>query len=192
MFLVIPEDPRKDKQVLKPIIKAMMRFLNRPYANVEVCEDPILGGVSEALKWERIKDIISDYDWGVDLFLLCIDRDGKEGRRGQLDKIEVLASGAMKHGHHFLAENAWQEIEVWVLAGHDLPDGWNWRSIRDEIDLKEIYFEPFIAQHGLTEAPGGGRKKLAEEAAHHYNRIRQRCPEDIGMLEMRIRRLIGD
>ncbi len=189
--LVIPEDPRKDKQLLKPIVTAMMRSLNKPYAKVEICEHPILGGVGEALKWDRIKEIIDDYDWGVDLFLLCVDRDGNAGRRVRLNEIETRASATMKNEHCFLAENAWQEVEVWVLAGHDLPDGWSWKAIRDETELKEIYFEPFVVQRGLTEAPGGGRKTLAEEAARHYNRIRQRCPEDVGALEDRIRAWIG-
>jgi len=190
-ILVIPEDPRKDKLVLKPIITAMMRFLNKPHANVLICEDPILGGVDEALKWERIREIIEMYDWGIDLFLLCIDRDGQAGRRVRLNEIETLATGILKSDHCFLAENAWQEIEIWVLAGHNLPREWNWSVMRSEATLKETYFEPFIDQRSLVETLGGGRKRLAEEAAHHYRRIRQRCPEDIGALEGRIREWLG-
>ncbi len=189
--MVIPEDPRKDKKLLKPIITAMMRFLEKPYVRVEICEDPVLGGVGEALKWERIKEIVEEYDWEVDLFLLCIDRDGVAGRRARLDEIEASASKILRPRHCFLAENAWQEVEIWVLAGHDLPHHWVWRDIRAEIDLKEKYFEPFLRQHLLNEAPADGRRILAEEAARHYSRIRQRCPEDVGALEERIREWIG-
>lgn len=56
--LVIPEDFRKDQYVLKPIIKAMMAQLGKPRAKVRVCSDPLLGGVTEALKWDRIKQIL--------------------------------------------------------------------------------------------------------------------------------------
>ncbi len=49
--LVIPEDFRKDQYVLKPIIQKMMQAIGLS-ARVEVCRDPLLGGVGEALKWE--------------------------------------------------------------------------------------------------------------------------------------------
>jgi hypothetical protein len=89
----------------------------------------------------------------------------------------------------FLAENAWQEIEVWALAGHDLPRGWNWQEVRVEPNSKEVYFEPYTRQRGLSLEPGGGRKTLAEQAAQRYARIRQRCPEDVANLENRVRAL---
>ncbi len=55
--LVIPEDFRKDQYMLKPILTAMLRTLERP-VRLEVCQDPLLGGIGEALKWERIQEII--------------------------------------------------------------------------------------------------------------------------------------
>ncbi|WP_281181280.1 hypothetical protein [Chloroflexus islandicus] len=39
----------------------------------------------------------------------------------------------------------------------------------------------------MSDEPGGGRRTLGQEAARRYERIRQRCPEDIGELERRIR-----
>lgn len=77
------------------------------------------------------------------------------------------------------------EIEVWVLAGHNLPSDWNWQVIRNEVNPKETYFFPFAEQRNLLDAPGEGRKTLAEEAARRYDRIRQLCPEDIAELEDR-------
>jgi hypothetical protein len=183
--LVIPEDFRKDQYMLKPILTAMLRTLGRP-VRLEVCQDPLLGGVSEALKWERIQEIIEQYAWKVNLFLLCVDRDGQAGRRSALDAIEERARRILPTGSRFLAENAWQEIEVWVLAGHDLPAGWHWRAIRDEPNPKERYYRPFADLRGTLESPGEGRRQLAEEAARRYARIRQLCPEDIGNLEQRI------
>lgn len=183
--LVIPEDFRKDQYMLKPILTAMLRGLDRT-VRVEVCQDPLLGGVSEAFKWERIHAIIEQYAWKVQLFLLCVDRDGLAGRRVALDAIEQQARAILPVGAHLLAENAWQEIEVWVLAGHDLPDAWNWRAIRDEPNPKEVYYRPFASLRGVQLHPGEGRRQLAEEAARRYARIRTLCPEDIGHLERRI------
>jgi hypothetical protein len=185
--LVIPEDFRKDQYMLKPIVMAMMKEVGKPKARVRVCQDPLLGGISEALKWERIEEIINRYKGMVNLFLLCVDRDGKTGRRQALDNIEQLTCGILTSDRLFLAENAWQEIEVWVLAGHQLPVDWNWQAIRQEINPKETYFLPFVQQHNLLDSPGEGRKTLAESAAQQYSRIRQLCSEDIVVLENRIK-----
>jgi hypothetical protein len=188
--LVIPEDFRKDQYMLKPIIKAMLAEVGRSNAKVEVCHDPLLQGVRQALDWGRIEDIISRYPM-VDLFLLCVDRDGESGRRTQLDTIEGRANDLLSsRSRKLLAENAWQEIEVWVLAGHDLPNEWNWADIRQERDPKEAYFLPFAQERGLLNEPGEGRRTLAEEAAHRYRRIRQLCPEDVAALDTRVQEWI--
>lgn len=184
--LVIPEDFRRDQYMLKPIITAMIRATGMS-ARVEICRDPLLGGVSEALKWERIQDIIEQYKWQVQLFRLCVDRDGIAGRRSSLDRIEQNAARVFPSNCLLLAENAWQEIEVWVLAGHDLPNEWNWQDIRSEPDAKERFYEPFARMREVIDMPGEGRGKLAEQAARRYPRIRQLCPEDIAALEERIR-----
>ena len=105
--LVIPEDFRKDQYVLKPIIAAMLDAVGRP-ARVEVFQDPLLGGVEQALNWQRIRDIIEQYDWKVQLFLLCVDRDGKEGRRAALDQLEQKAAALLPVGRVLLGENALQ------------------------------------------------------------------------------------
>ncbi len=137
--LVTPEDFRKDQYILKPIITAMLDALGRS-ARVEVCQDPLLGGVEQALNWHRIRDIIEQYARKVRLFLLCVDRDGKEGRRAALDGLERKAAEVLPTGRILVGKNAWQEVEVWVLAGHDLPGDWSWSAIRAHSDSKEAYF----------------------------------------------------
>jgi hypothetical protein len=186
--LVIPEDFRKDQYMLQPIIDAMMRSKGK-IAHVRVCQDPLLGGISQALKWERIKEIIERYKGMVDLFLLCVDRDGEVNRKKALDNLEYKAQGMLPNDRLFLAENAWQEIEVWVLAGHDLPVDWVWKDVRAEISPKEIYFLPLAQQRNLLNEPGEGRKTLAQEAVRRYPRICQLCPE-IAELESRIRQFV--
>ena len=118
----------------------------------------------------------------TDIFILCIDRDGCAGRRQSLDGLEA----EFHDGQTFLAENAWEEIETWVLAGLDLPPSWNWKTIRAEVRVKETYFEPLVARHNLSKTPGGGRRPLGEEASRRVVAIRQKCPEDFDILARRL------
>jgi len=182
--LVIPEDFRKDQYMLKPIIESMLKARGKA-AKVRICADPLLGGIDQALKWERIKEITERYRGMVDLFLLCVDRDGDKNRKTKLNAIEAQAASLLPAGKSFLAENAWQEIEVWVLAGHTLPADWSWRKVRLEVHPKEDYFLPFAEGLKLLDTPGEGRKVLAREAARQYHRIRTLCSEVAG-LEKRI------
>lgn len=188
--LVIPEDFRKDQFILKPIVSALLRAVARPRANVQVCRDPLLGGIGEALKWDRIAEVIDRYRGMVDLFLLCVDRDGDAGRRERLDQLEQFASDALPSDCLFIAENAWQEIEVWVLAGLDIPSTWSWRDVRAEVNPKERYFQPLAAKRRVAQGPGGGRKALAEQAARRFDRIEQLCPEDIGSMKQHLTDLL--
>lgn len=185
--LVIPEDFTRDQYILKPIIEAICKQLQKPRAKVTICRDPQLGGIDRATNWKQITQILERYVM-YDLFLLCIDRDGKVGRRSKLDKLEQLAQGILPVQSAFFAENAWQEIEVWVLAGHDLPPDWQWQEIRQETDPKERFFLPFAQGRGLPiNELELIYKTLAREAASRYNtRIRKLCPEDIVVLENKI------
>jgi len=183
--LIIPEDFRKDQHVLKPIVTAILQQLGRSRATVLVCRDPLLGGVGQALKWERIEEIIERYRGMTDLFLLCIDRDGDQHRHVRLDAITTRATGLLPQRRGFFAAQAWQEVEVWLLAGHDLPARWIWKQVRDDLDPKERYYLPFAAHRGLVDAPAEGRATLGAESARRYSRIRQLCPE-VAELEGRI------
>lgn len=180
--LIIPEDSRKDKDILKPLFESLFRSIGKPRARIQVCENPVLGGVVEALKSERIREIVSDNEGMTDIFILCVDRDGREGRRERLNELEEEFGNAQT----FFAENAWEEIETWVLAGLELPTGWNWTAVREEVEVKERYFEPLAAQRGVADALGGGRKALGEEAARNIPAIRRKCPEDFDALARRL------
>ena len=185
--LILAEDFVKDEFLLQPIIQAMMKSVGKPKAKVKVCRDPRFHGTSEALKWEYIEQALSRHRGMVDLFLLCVDRDGNAHRQVVLGNLENQAKTVIGRGHAFLAENAWQEVEVWLLMGHDLLPKWDWKKIREEIHPKETYYRPFAESRGVLDLPGESRDKLAREAASHYDRIRVRCKEDIQRLEIRIR-----
>src|SRR4029079_17619456 len=163
-----------------------------PQVQVRVCRDPLLGGVNEALKWERIAPILDRYRGMFDAFLLVVDRDGMENRHRQLHSLEEQARQLLPPTGLFLAVQAFQEVEVWALAGMlDLPKSWRWAAIRSERDCKERFFLPYVQSRGLEWAPFGGRLDLGREAAGRYPRVRQLCPEDLGELEQRLRAQIS-
>ncbi len=183
--LVIPEDFRKDQYLLKPLFKRLFSDMGKRKVRIRVCQDPRLGGVDEALKSERIREVVDRYDGMTDIFILCIDRDGIQGRRSRLTQIE----GELCGGRDFLAENAWEELETWVLAGLDLPQDWRWADVRAEVHVKERYFEPLAEQRGVADGPGGGRNALGKEAARRIAAIRRKCPEDFDALARRLESL---
>ena len=180
--LIIPEDFRKDQYILEPLFSRLMRTYHRTSAHILICRDPLLGGVREALKSERIAEILEKYEGMIDIFILCVDRDGIVGRRQRLDQLET----EFGNGLPFLAVNAWEELETWVLAGLDLPSDWSWADVRSEVHVKETYFEPLATQQGLSDSADGGRKVLGEQASRRINAIRQKCPEDFGSLARRL------
>jgi len=188
--LVIPEDFRKDQYILAPLLRRMFEVIGKPQARIEVCKDPLLGGVDQALKWERVEEVIDMYPM-VDVFLLIVDRDGKEGRRKAIDGIEGKANAKLGEERTLIGENAWQEIEVWALAAQDLPTAWKWQKIQADENPKEIYFEPHAKKRNLTHEPGAGRTTMGREAAANYQRVRSRCKKDIVALEAKLKQWFG-
>ncbi|HEY0183232.1 MAG TPA: hypothetical protein VGC09_10540 [Rhodopila sp.] len=180
--LIIPEDFRKDQYILKPLFDRLFSVLMWPNTKVVVCMNPLLQGVTEALNSTRLTEIFERYPM-VDIFVLCVDRDGNERRRQRLDELERKFGGARQ----FLAVNAWEELETWVLAGLDLPKGWVWADIRRETSVKERYFDQLARQRGVADGPGGGRKTLGQEAASSLDAIRQKCREDFDDVAERLR-----
>ena len=192
--LIIPEDFRNDQYLLKPIFTRLFRNMGvRP--RVTVCNDPLLGGIGEALKVEQMREIVQKYRGKADLFILCVDRDGapKVGApniRQRLNRIEESMRCELGDRRFFLAECAWEEVETWALAGLDLPSDWRWSEVRAEIQVKETYFDPLVKSRGLSGSRGGGRVVLGEEASHRISAIRQKCPDDFDALANRIQSAI--
>lgn len=186
--LVIAEDFRNDQYLLKPLFVRLFRSVGKARARVRVCQDPLLGGVDEALKSERIREVVQQHRGMTDLFILCVDRDGNQGRRRRLDQIEA----EFRNDRLFLAENAWEEIETWALAGLALPGDWRWRNVRAEVHVKERYFNVLAHERDVADGPGGGRKALGEEAARNIPAIRGKCPEDFDALARRLETLPGN
>ncbi len=130
----------------------------------------------------------------ADLILLLVDRDccAPDRPRGgdrehALRELErrVEASGTLGPRCHFIAFQAIEELEIWLLAGFNRP---NWNAIRTECDPKETYFEPFAKERRVYDLPAEGRHELMREAVRRYRRIRVLCPE-LQQLEERISQL---
>ena len=180
--LVVPEDFRNDQYLLKPLIERLFADIGKRGVKVKVCQDPLLGGIAAALNVERIREVVEQYKGMMAIFILCVDRDGDLGRCARLDNIELEFGGERV----LLAENAWEEVETWALAGLDLPKEWIWADVRAEVHVKERYFEPLARQRGVFDGPGRGRKALGEEAARNIPAIRQKCREDFDALARRL------
>ncbi len=181
-ILIIPEDFLKDQFILKPIFVRLIQSFGKTRAKVRVCQEPRLRGVDQALDPQQVSEILERYRGMMDIFILCVDRDNNEHRRRKLDALESNYGGQWV----LLAENAWEEIETWLLAGLELPADWIWKEVRAEKDVKERYFELLAEQRGLSETLGGGRKHLGEEAAHQVGLIREKCPDDFDSLARRL------
>jgi hypothetical protein len=184
--LVIPEDFTYDEHILKPLIERILTECGR-IARVAVCRDPNFQGVNAALNIELLRSKVLARYRMVDLFVLFVDRDGNEGRKVKTDQIETTLTGELaEKGRSFLAEVAWQEVEIFILAGHELPRGWQWPEIRADRDVKNTFFRELVALRGTSKQPYEGRKKLMAEAIGNWQRIKSRCPEDVGALIDRI------
>ncbi len=184
--LIIPEDFRKDQYLLKPIMEAIFSHYGKPHAKIIVCNPPLLQGVTEALKSTRLQEVVDRYRF-VDLIILCVDRDGVQGRKYRLGQIEAEFQ-AIKP---FLAENAWEELETWTLAGLPLPKEWAWNDVRSAISVKEMFFEPLAEMLEVSDGPGGGRKHLGAQAAKNVQLLLAKCPEDLGLLASRIEQFLN-
>jgi hypothetical protein len=184
--LIIAEDYRNDQYILKPIVNSMMEYVGKPNANVRVCKDPMIGGVEDALDTKTIEEVVATNPL-FDLYLLLVDRDADPNRRERLDAAENTASSLTRSAQVFLGGQAYQEVEVWLLAGqHDLPTEWDWANVRAERQAKEQYYDPYVEQKTLTNSPGGGRKPLGQNAGANYaDRVRQLCNE-VEALEGRV------
>jgi hypothetical protein len=169
--LVIPEDPKNDQFILKPIVDAIFADMGRR-ARIDILREPRLRGVAQALDREIVAGIVADNPM-VHLFILAVDRD--------CDAFENTAKAVarrMEHPDRLVACLAVQEVEVWMLALHRemLPP---WQEIRAECHPKERYAEPFLQQTAVNPVEvGGGRKRaMAALTRGTFRGLLQVCDE---------------
>ena len=183
--LVITEDYVQDEHVVGPLVEKMFQHLGKK-ARVLVCRNPRFRGVKECTNFELVKEkVIKAYPM-VNLFLLLIDRDAEPNRRQSLTDLEDRIKEHLKSNQTFLTEHAFQEVEVWAIAGQDLPSNWSWQEIRAERDSKERFYVPLAQEKGILNFPHQGRKQMTLDSLKNWSRMLQRCPEDIGRLTERV------
>jgi len=184
--LIIPEDHTHDHFLLKPIFTSLFATLGRPRANIRICDKPRLRGVQQATHLDTLRDIIASHRM-TDIFILCVNRDGDLNRKSKLNGLETALAGR----RYFLAENAWEELETWALAGIDLPIEFRWTDVRPAISVKEHFFAPVARALGIDEGPGEGRKEIGRQAARRLQAIRRKCPEDFDNLANRLQAVLS-
>lgn len=146
---------------------------------VEVCRNPNFQGVQAALNIDALREVIALYPM-VNLFILVVDRDGNAGRKQRTDQIEnTLSVELLPRARRFLAEVAWQEVEIFILAGLTLPTDWRWNEIRADANAKGTFFKQLVVLRQTSKYPHEGRKKLMAESISNWQRIKSRCPEDV-------------
>lgn len=165
--LVIPEDPRLDQYILKPIVERIFADL-RKSPRVTVLSNPRLRGVAEALNPDILTGIVANYPMS-DLFLVLVDRDGDEARAA------VASAREAEHPGRLFVCLAIEEIEVWMLASR--PDAFVWREVRAEIHPKERFAKPFLKERAPRLDPGQGRAWAMRELSGQWRGVLERCPE---------------
>jgi hypothetical protein len=183
--MIIPEDQKLDQFILKPIIEAIFRNLNR-IARVRVPPKPRLRSVDQALDPAQLNSIINSYPQ-EDLFLLLVDRDCDQNR---LNRVTARESEIMSRGKALIGCLAIEEVEIWALAIYQNQLPAPWQEMRKECHPKETYFHPLVEQLGLQTAVGRGRKQIMKGLSGQYSRLLQLCPE-IAELRDRIRQKLA-
>jgi len=173
--MVFSEDPRLDRYILEPVIKAALTHGGKPRAKVIICSDDRQRGVDTIVNHHTVLELI-DENRLFDVFILCVDRDCHPTRQAKLTALEKKVNDTIGP-KRFIALAAFEELEVWVLAG--LPDlNLPWKEVQEHCHPKEAYFEPAAIARKVVNSPGKGRKALATEAARAYSkRLRSLCPE---------------
>ena len=190
--VVVLEDTPRDQHIAVPVVRALFQYIGQP-AKVAALPER-MRSVEQATDLEKLLPVLAARRGMVDLFLLIVDRDCRApdrprggNRAAALRDLErrVMDSGELGGNSRFVACEAIEELEVWLLAGFEQNA---WQKIRDDCDPKEAFFEPFAKARGVFEKPAEGRAELMADAVRRYRRIRHLCPE-IQNLEGRIQNL---
>lgn len=185
-ILIITENDTYDQHIAKPVVEKILSEVGKSKAKIVVCSKPRFNGIDDCTNPEKlIHEVISEYSM-VNIFILLVDRDCAPGRNAKLARVESEVKKHLKNNQIFISGQAIQEIEVWAIAGHDLPDEWNWSSIRSERDSKERYYMALASIKGYLAYPYHGRKEMIKESLKKWTRVKNLCSEDIGVLISRI------
>ena len=167
--LVIPEHPRYDQYILKPVVEQLFKHLGKP-ARVDVLANPVFDGVSQILKSSNLERVAALHPMHG-IFLLFPDRDGNEGRASQLAMLEASFPGTL------FGCAAIEELEIWMLALHAGELYAPWVELRAETQLKESA-QRWLDEKWPAPTPSRGRKTaMAALTATSFRTLLRQCPE---------------
>ncbi len=181
--LVIPEDPQNNGYILRPFVQRILEEASFPARDVTILSDPRPTGFDAALRIIKSDELAQRWGKFAQIWLFIPDSD-----RAESAAMSELERSLAERGITLLCCPAIPELEAWLLAGSDQQWTDPWREMRESMQFKEHYAEPFLAQFGNASAPGGGRGELAAKALRNWSRIISRCSEIQGLV-LRLRSL---
>ena len=173
--MIVPEDPRLDQYLLKPIVECLFQDLDVS-ANIRVLQEPRMRGVSQALDPDIIQNDVVDLYPMVDLFLVIVDRDcDRESNEARAQTLQERSDVDL------LVCLAQEEVEAWMLYLHreELHEhlGVGFSDVRDSCDPKDEFADPLLQSMEWTTKVGRGRKRAMRELGESWQGLVQVCDE---------------
>ena len=171
--LVIPEDPKQNGHILKPLVRALMRDSRRPAAKVRLLTKPRVRGYAQAVK--VIRDELPELYGFFDLWLFFPDAD-----RASAEAMRRLEADVAERGISLFCCPAQPEVEIYACAAfrEDLEDlDGTWKDARGHERFKEEIFRPLLGKHGDPKRASGGRDLMIEASLRKLPRLFKLCPE---------------
>lgn len=172
-------DHTLDQYILIPVVKSLMRSLNKRQARVWPIQNPRIQGDGEYFK--RMCELLEKYGPIADVVVFVVDldcEDGQDGRPDRLAKVAAILDGCQsQHRSKAAVVGAVNEAEVWALWGSRHTLGASWQAVRDDCHPKERYF------YGLLTAademrPDRGRSRLTQVSLSvGWASLKAGCPE---------------
>lgn len=181
--LVIPENPKHNGYILKPLAQALLADVGKPRALVNVLTNPSLTGYDHAL--HAVRHELADRYGHWDLWLFMPDAD-----RANAAAMQALEAELSQRGVQLLCCPAEPEVEIYACAAwrDQLPGGW--QQARGHPQFKEAVFAPLLRAQGDARRPGGGRDRMIAESLRNLPLLLQLCPE-LQRLRSRLAALLG-
>jgi hypothetical protein len=136
--LLLAEDITHDQHLARPVVEGLLGELGQSRAVVRPCLNPWFRGITQVTDPARLVRVFRQYPM-VDLFVLCVDRDGEDAHEAKVRRAEETAR---EFGVHLFGVAARQELEAWALAGctgfRPVDYGYgSWDEVRADPDVKE-------------------------------------------------------
>ena len=168
--LVIPEDPVQNGYILKPLVQALMRDVDKPAAKVKVLNKPRVRGYVQALN--AIRNELPEVYGFMHLWLFFPDADRATSKAMQ--DLEVYAA---TKGIPLLCCAAQPELEIYACVAFRDAMPCKWEEARNHSRMKEEIFEPLLKKHGDPRRPDKGRDRMIRQSLENMPLVFQLCPE---------------